>query len=69
MILNPKKPEKHIAEVDFKKMVDRPEIIAEKNPDEEPAEGDRILLNPIVPERKIANIDFKKQADRPEIIK
>lgn len=50
-------------------MVDRPEIIAEKNPDEEPAEGDRILLNPIVPERKIANIDFKKQADRPEIIK
>ena len=31
LLLDPHKPEKHIAEIDFKKMVDRPEIKAEKN--------------------------------------
>ena len=28
LILDPQKPSKHIAEIDFNKMVDRPEILA-----------------------------------------
>ena len=50
-------------------MVERPEIKVDKNEDEDPAEGDRIMINPVVPEKKIPNIDFKKQTERPDVVK
>ena len=47
-------------------MIGRPQY-KEKNIDEEPEEGDRIILNPKSPQKHIQNIDFSKQANRPEI--
>jgi hypothetical protein len=64
LVIRPKKMEKHVPEIDFKRMSERPEILIEKNEDDEPIEGDRILIEPKILSKKIQNIDFSKQVGR-----
>jgi hypothetical protein len=45
-------------------MIARPEILTEKNEDDQPIEGDIILIDPKIPNNKLPNIDFSKQVSR-----
>lgn len=66
LILQPKKPQKHIPNVNFQKQEGRLEGSINKE-DEPCPQGDVLIINPKRVEPHIPKIDFARQADRPEI--
>jgi hypothetical protein len=56
--------QKHQPEIHFSKMIARPDIVGDKNEDDEPMEGDRLVIDPKILNKKIQNIDFSKQMGR-----
>ena len=65
-MINPKKIEKHVANVIFEKQEGRPEPVC-YGEDENGPEGDVLFINPKPVEPHIPNVDFARQADRKEI--
>ena len=66
LLLEPKKIEKHIANVIFDKQAGRPEPVEYGEEDVGP-EGDVLRLDPKPIGPHIAQVDFEKQAERPQI--